>query len=142
MYPQLKTRFIDSGEANLTFVNYPVIGIPSVYAAMASEYVFRENPDQWQEFTKDLYDIQTTLSNQRISELAVQYVDGVTAEEIQEMLEIEQMYIDDVLADYNKGDELGVTGTPYLVINGQAVNHSDLGAIETIVNKIASGEQE
>jgi protein-disulfide isomerase len=140
VYPELKTRLLDTGKASLRFVNYPVIGIPSTYAAMASEYVYKENPDGWHEFSADLYENQVALSNAKISELASSYLDGVSQEEIQQKLEEDQVFIEDVLADYNQGEEVGVSGTPYLLVDGQNVNHGNVQAIEQLVDEIINGE--
>ncbi|MDW4525403.1 DsbA family protein [Rossellomorea marisflavi] len=58
IYPQLKEDFIDTGKANLSYVNVLFHGQESTLAALAAESVFKNDPDSYWAFQKALFDEQ------------------------------------------------------------------------------------
>lgn len=140
IYPIIKEKLLDTGKANLTFVNFPVLGPRSTYAAMASEYVYKENAEKWYDFYKELYANQSILTNSFIAKKVTDYVDGVTQDEIIDKLEKEHFFIDDVLSDYKKAEEMGATGTPSLFVNGVKVDHGNVDNIEKMVDGLIKKE--
>lgn len=138
IYPQVKEKLLDTGKAKLYFLDYHItqFGDRSYYASMASEYVWRKNPTKWYDFSHELYKNQTVLTNEFLADKVTKYVDGISKENVKKNLEKDHMYIDGILADNQKGDTLGVTGTPSLFVNGKMVNEP--GDVDALVKKVNS----
>jgi protein-disulfide isomerase len=124
IYPRLKSDFIDTGKANLTYVNVLFHGEESILAAQAAESVFKNDPESYWDFHKELYNEQPAGGNHDAA--------WVTADKLVEVAEkttdmdIEQLKKDieneaaeeELRIDTNLVQEFNIEQTPTIIING------------------------
>ncbi|MCR2822413.1 DsbA family protein [Lederbergia panacisoli] len=143
VFPQLKEEFIDSGKANLTYINVLFHGKESVLAALASESVFKQDPDSFWAFHKGLFDAQPASQNHdeqwvttdTLVEIAKAYAPNIDFEEYKKDIDqegtLEEVTIDDELVK-----EVNIQYTPTIVINGVMLNDPfDYEAIAAEIEK-------
>jgi protein-disulfide isomerase len=124
IYPKVKSDFIDTGKANLTYVNVLFHGEESILAAQASESVFKHDPESYWEFQKELYKEQPEGGNHDAAWVTVDKLVEV-AEKTTDM-DIEQLKKDiegeaakdQLNIDTNLVEEFNVEQTPTIIING------------------------
>ncbi|MGI9256594.1 MAG: DsbA family protein [Salinispira sp.] len=121
VYPQIKSAYIDSGQARLVFKDFPLdrshpLAIP---AAVAANCVARELGDEaFFAYHDRLFFQQTALSEQNIMDWAREA--GLSDAQIKACTADSSM-VDEILADRSEGSSLGISGTPSFVINGEIV---------------------
>lgn len=125
IYPKLKADYLDGQDVSFSYINVLFHGQESILASLASESVYRQDPDSFWAFHKALYDAQPAsakhdevwVTEERLVELAeattdvdlVAFADDLT----EESTVLEQVSRDDGLVKQHK-----VAFTPSIMING------------------------
>jgi protein-disulfide isomerase len=119
--PTIVAEYVDTGQAQLRWRDFPALGAESVQAALAARAAHEQG--RFWEYHDLLFAIQGqrgsgTYTAERLVALAQQL--ELDAEMFREDLE-SRRGAGDVEADFVEGQRLGVTGTPTMIINGQAI---------------------
>lgn len=128
----LKREFIDTGKAQLIFVQFPipnVTGTDSMNAANAAECLFRQSEAAFWAFYNAVYENQGPEQEQwatpdRLLELVRDYVEplvDIDEADLQQCI-AERRYQDEIDKDKQLGLNLGVRGTPTIVLNGEMLD--------------------
>ncbi|GEM_PF-2217227 len=152
VFYDLKRDFLDTGKAKLVFLQFPipsVTGADSMNAAHAAECLFRQDERAFWAFYNAVYANQgpkheTWATTDRLLELVRDYVEplvDIDEEDLQQCI-AERRYQDEIDKDKQLGLDLGVRGTPTLVLNGEMLDrwgpYSRLkAAIERTLEEIA-----
>lgn len=146
--PQLKKDFIDKGEVQLYFINYPIISpeADSKTAAMVGEAIYRQKPEEFWKFYEAVYARQgDERTNWATPDFLVQIAReaNLTLDYTKLKKDIENnTFAQEVQADEAIVKKLGVDGTPAIYINGKAISAEDTfdyRALKEIILK-AKGE--
>ncbi|WP_145949553.1 thioredoxin domain-containing protein [Paenibacillus sp. Y412MC10] len=129
-FSKLKKDFIDTGRANFKFVNYPFVGPDSLTAAAASEYVWKNSPDDFWKYYEGIFKNQkdekevwaTTDALISIAKEAGVHLDFSDMKRSIDTQEFEDV----VVADLNFARSLGINSTPTFVVNGYAIKAGGL----------------
>lgn len=132
--PELVERYVDSGELRIEWREFPYLGEPadtlSIGALAAGEQ------DSFWEYQEVVFDSQDDLTSaSQPEEELMGIVDdlGLDTDRFAEDLE-DQELAEKVDADFSQGMQIGVSGTPAFIINGDPV----MGAqpLDVFVNSI------
>lgn len=132
--PELVERYVDSGELRIEWREFPYLGEPadtlSIGALAAGEQ------DSFWEYQEVVFDSQDDLTSaSQPEEELMGIVDdlGLDSDRFAEDLEDEEL-AEKVDADFSQGMQIGVSGTPAFIINGDPV----MGAqpLDVFVNSI------
>ncbi|MBN6185498.1 DsbA family protein [Aneurinibacillus sp. BA2021] len=144
MLPQLQKDFIDSGIAQLYFINYPIVSpeADSRTAAMAGEAVYSQNPQAFWPFYRAVYASQgdereTWATADALVQIAKEAKVNVDYAKLKADIE-SQTFAKAVRDDEAIVKKLGIGGTPTIYINGQALPVDatfDYAAIKEIIQK-------
>lgn len=146
--PQLQKDFIDSGIAQFHFINYPIVSpeADSRTAAMAGEAVYSQNPQAFWPFYQAVYAKQgderdTWATADALVQIAKEAHVDVDYTKLKTDIE-SQAFAKAVQDDEAIVRKLGISGTPTLYINGQALPVDatfDYAAIKDIILKAKEG---
>ncbi|MBA4601664.1 thioredoxin domain-containing protein [Thermoactinomyces mirandus] len=140
VYPRLKKEYIDTGKVQLYFNNYQFIGDDSITAGMAGESVYKQNSEAFWKF------YETVLKNQKdettawatpefLLQLIKKEIPEVDVEKVKEDLE-KKTYLQEVMEDNSKAENLMIASVPTLVINGKKVeNPLDYQALKQMIEE-------
>lgn len=125
LFPKIKKNFIDTGKVAYYFMNFPIIP-GSVPAELASESVFHHSPDLFWKYHDAIYanqgpEDEDWATAEFLVQLAKKHVPGIDTEQLKKDIE-EQTYLDEVKSDKQKGNSLGVQGTPTLFVDGEMLD--------------------
>lgn len=138
VFPQLERDYLRTGEAQLTFVNFPFLGPDSTTAAIAGECAYHQNEGAFWEYKAVLYRAQGDERSQwatpaRLEELA-QNVGDLDAAALRLCVD-EKRYASDVESDLNMGTAIGVNSTPSLFVNGEKLTAAnDYEAVKAAID--------
>lgn len=131
--PRIKREYVDSGQARVYYKNYVVIGPEAERVALVGECAFQQGNDVFWTLEPVLYRSQDDLDERRAIELADQYVEGIDREALQSCVSGDEA-LDAVREDVAHARELGLTGTPSVLVAGEQVGNPSYdgvaGAIE------------
>jgi protein-disulfide isomerase len=129
--PQIKRDFVDSGEAQLCLINYPIISpdADSRTAAMAGEAVYSQNPAEFWKFYEAVYAHQGDERTEWATSDFLVQIARQAALKI-DYNKLKKDIDNGTFAQNVKDDEaivkrLGVDSTPTIYINGKAVSVDD-----------------
>lgn len=119
--PQLVEEYVEDGTLKIVWRDFPYLGQESVNAALAA----REAQEQgrfW-EYHDTLYENQDSVnsgafSDDNLKSLAEEA--GVDPQKVEESLTASE-HGAAISRDFEKGQSMGITGTPTFVINGQTI---------------------
>jgi protein-disulfide isomerase len=119
--PALVDEYVDSGEAQLRWRDFPALGDESLQAALAARAAHEQG--RFWDYHDLLFEAQEhpnsgTFTRERLRALAVQL--GLDVQAFDDSLDARRGAAA-VEADFVSGQRRGVTGTPTIVINGRAV---------------------
>lgn len=149
--PQIEKDFINNGTASLHFANFPFLGPDSTTAALAVESVYHQKAEAFWPYLDAIYTNQkdentTWATTDYLVQLAEQANLGIDTAKLREDID-KETYSDQVQAQYDKGRELNIPGTPSIFINGVQYT-GDLGdynalkkAIEQAQTNAAAGTE-
>ncbi|WP_106496754.1 DsbA family protein [Lentibacillus sp. Marseille-P4043] len=125
-FPQLVSDYVDSGEANISFVNVLFHGAQSELGSLAAESVYKQNPDAYWDFHQALFNEQPSeghdnewLTREKIMEVA-EGVPKIDTEQLKEDLDNETA-MDEVNKDTKLVNKFDVKLTPTIMVNGTTI---------------------
>lgn len=137
--PQLTREYIDTGQAQLHFINFSFIGPDSTTAALAGECAYRQNEAAFWDYKTIIFRAQGPESQQwatpsRLQELA-ENVGDLDAEALRQCIN-DEVHADAVAADNELARAVGVTGTPTLFVGDQQVASAlDYDAVSAAIDE-------
>ncbi len=140
VYPQLKKDYIDTGKVQMYFNNYQFIGEDSITAGMAGESVYNQNPDAFWKFyeavLKNQKDESTVWATPEfLLQLIKKEIPEVDAEKVKEDLD-KKTYMQEVMADNSKAENMLIDSVPTIIINGKKVeNPLDYQAVKQVIEQ-------
>lgn len=143
IYPKLKRDYIDTDDVSFSYINVLFHGQESILASLASESVYKQDPDAFWDFHKALYDAQPAsqqhdeawVTVERLTQIAGETTSVDLAKLEDDLSEnssvLKQVSLDDELVKEN-----GVQFTPSIMINGVMLEDPfDYEAIERLIKK-------
>lgn len=135
--PALKQRFIDSGQVYFVFYDFPLAGHPhSFIVARAARCAGAQ--DRFWEYHDLVFTRQQEWSPKTgdISKQLVQYAKtlGLDAGAFESCLKSDQ-FADVVTANLRLGEQLGVSATPTVIIDGQNMGEWDTDALTAAIEQ-------
>ena len=131
--PTVKREYVDTGQASLVFVHFPVLGAASDHVARIGECVFQQSNDAFWDMKSPLYRAQGELDGaRRAEELALTYAPGVDEDTFRTCLASEES-LERVRADRAIALELNLRGTPSVVVNGSPLASATMGDLRRAV---------
>lgn len=143
IYPKLKADYIETEKISFSYINVLFHGQESVLASLASESVFKQDPDSFWEFHKALYDEQPSsqmhdevwVTVDKLKEVAAATT-SVDMEAFETDLSEDSSVLENVRIDDELVKEHGVEFTPSIMINGVMLKDPfDYEAIERLIQK-------
>ena len=119
--PTIKREYVDTGQAQLVFVNFSVISGSDQVARLA-ECVYQQSNDAFWEMKSPLYRAQSELRDpRRARALALDFAPGVDAGQLDTCL-ADDANLEPARSDTRLAQSLSLTGTPSVLVNGTAVS--------------------
>lgn len=126
VYPQLVNDYVDSGKVKFVYINVLFHGQESALGAAAAEAVWKQNPDAYWDFHKQLFDEQPSanhdsqwITTDKLIEIASK-TEGVDIERFKEDL-TSQDIVDAVRLDSELTEKFKVEMTPTIMVNDKAL---------------------
>lgn len=137
--PVLKREFVEDGTAAIYFFNFPVVDpVRSRSMAIVGECVQQQGNDGFVTIEPIFLRSQSSLnSTDRAVELATQYVPAIDEGLLRTCVD-ENQTAAAVDADVAAARQAGITGTPSILVNGEAVANPTLGNIRSAIQDAAN----
>lgn len=147
IYPQLEKEYIQTGKAKFSYINVLFHGQESILASLASESVFKQDPEAFWSFHKGIFDAQPVsqkhddqwVTAEKLIEIAEAHAPNIDMKQFEDDITtggtMEEVKIDEQLVN-----ELNIPFTPTIIING--VMLEDPFNYEAIVSLIEKGLEE
>ena len=119
--PRLEREYVETGEANVHFVNFVVMGPESERIAAVGECVAEQGDEAFWAFEEVAFRSQSDLTERRAIDLANEYVPDLDGEALTACID-EGRGLEAVRADVAIAQELGLGGTPSVLVNGEEVS--------------------
>jgi protein-disulfide isomerase len=118
-------------QVRFVYKEFPILGRQSTEASLAALAVWRTQPDRYEAFHDAMISASGELPSERIDSLAEDA--GVDVEEMRAAMDDEaiQRHIADVRG---LARTLGVTGTPFFIVDGEVVPMADIEALNAALN--------
>lgn len=125
--PRLKEDFIESGQAKLYYVNFPVVSEDSYTAALAGEAIYQQDEEAFWTFYDQIFANQPDEGERWATpefflSFAEEHLPQIDREQLQQELS-KGTLMEEVIADQQAGRQDGIRSTPSLVINGEQVEN-------------------
>lgn len=126
-YPQIVNNYIESGQVNMVWKDYPLTEIGHDWArpaAMAAECVYREGGDEaFFNVKQQIFTNQGSLDGSNVQSEIISYAEeeNVSGEAVQQCLDNGNPG-QEVDQDKSEGRSSGVSGTPTVFVDGQEIN--------------------
>lgn len=142
--PQVMRNLVDTGQAQVYFVNFQFLAPDSVTAGIASECAYAQSEAAFWDYKTYIYRSQGPQSQQWatpefLTQIARDFVPELDADELQTCIE-ERRYAANVTADRELGERVGVTGTPSVYVNGEKLESGRYELIAQAVSQVAQSE--
>lgn len=138
--PRIERNFVDSGDARVFYKNFVVMGPEAERVALVGECVLQQGNDAFWALEPVLYRSQDGLDEQRAVELANQYVEGLDGEALQQCVD-EDEALDAVRADNGDARDLGLTGTPSVLVAGEQVSNPTYDGVASAIEDALADAQ-
>lgn len=140
--PKLQEDYIDTGKVAFYFMNYDFLNVDSTRAAEFAEVVYKELGDEvfWK-FHELLYDYQPDdesldfFTEQRLIDLLSAVTDESSVEAVKKAFDNGEGKVG-LAIDNEFVDELGVTYTPTILINGEEFTGDSYEVLESELDKL------
>lgn len=119
--PRLEREYIETGDANAHFVNFVVMGPESERIAAVGECVADQGDEAFWAFEEVAFRSQSDLDERTAIDLAEEYVPDLDDEALATCLD-DGDGIAAVRDDVAVAQELGLGGTPSVLVNGEEVS--------------------
>jgi len=138
VFPRLQRDYVDSGDVEVFFYNFPVLGAPSVAAAQVAECVYQENAEAFWDYKKfafrtHLQQGQGAMTPAQLSEVATLALPDVDSGAINQCA-TEGWYAEAVESDIAIANEFGFNSTPTVVVDGVRVATSSYDAVRAAID--------
>lgn len=124
IYPKLKADFIDTGKLKFTYINVLFHGEESALGAAAGEAVYKQDPDAYWKFHKQLFDEQPKelhddlwITPDKVAEVSKEYAPQINQNMFKSDISSKEI-AQEVEKDANLVKEFEVKQTPSIIING------------------------
>lgn len=144
VFPRLKENYIDTGQIKFYFVNYAFLddhftGQTSTRAAVAAECVYDQDEEQFWNFHKALYDNQGPerqdwATQDFLMQLARDNTEGLDYSQLEACIS-NQETVDRVQEERRTGDQVGVTGTPSVYVNGDQIQNWQYSSLSAAIEQ-------
>ncbi|CAM4416924.1 thioredoxin domain-containing protein [Paenibacillus typhae] len=136
-WSKLKKEFIDTGKAELFFINYAFIDRDSILAASAGEAIANQSNSIFWDFYDKLYDqqgdeTQIWATQDFLLKFVKENISGIDYSLFEKNFKAHE-YMLDVKEDYKTAGHFGVNGTPQFMVNGELLLDS---SYETLAEAI------
>lgn len=131
-FPTLVTEYIEPGTIRYEHHDFPLPLTEESWRAPNAARAVQDTVGSqayWQ-FSRALYANQSDLGSSLYETLAEEV--GADPDTVRTAA-VEEQYDDTVSADRQRGEEMGVRGTPTIFVNGSAVSRYDFGTIEQAI---------
>lgn len=142
IFPQLKSKWIDTHQVQFFFVNDPFLGQDSTTAALAAEAVFHQKAEAFWTYSEAIYrhqkgEREVWATPEYLVQIAEQEVPGIDAPRLMNDIQ-KQTYAADVRADQSIADQVGVELIPALFINGKSVDDPfQMTSIQAVIEEVS-----
>ncbi|WP_260285164.1 DsbA family protein [Peribacillus aracenensis] len=145
-FPSIQSELIDTGKAQFYFMNYSFINVDSTRSAKFAESVYKElGNDTFWKFHELLYDKQPEDLKYEKEDVFTDKFLEETLKEIANAKDVKKVVSafkagnseDQWKKDMDLADELGVTGTPSLFVNGKKFEGNTIDDLEKMVDDAA-----
>ncbi|QGQ94843.1 hypothetical protein EHS13_08125 [Paenibacillus psychroresistens] len=121
VYPQLKKDFIDTGKAQMSFIDFQIIP-GSMPAAIAAKSIFHQNKDAFWTYYDALYEAQQDehtdwATSEFLTNLAKTKNIPVDYDLLKKDID-DNVYLKEVQEEYRTAQKTKIGGTPALFMNG------------------------
>lgn len=137
--PRLEREYVDEGLAAMYAMNFVVIGPESERIAQVGECVHAQDDDAFWAFETAAFRSQSSLDEARAISLALEYTGGIDEAELRACV-AEDRGLDAVRADGATAQELGLRGTPSVLVDGEQVDATYDGVAAAIDAALANRE--
>lgn len=139
IFPRLERDFVDSGQARIYFLNFPVLGPASSEVAELGECLYAQNEDAFWQLKPVLFRSQDALeSRARRLELVSSYAPEVDLTALEGCLDSGAPGRE-VTRDEQMARALRLGGTPSVLVDGRSVSASYEAVAAAIRQALASG---
>lgn len=125
-YPQLVKDYVETGKVKFAYINVLFHGEESKLGSLAAESVFKQNPESFWIFNKEMFKAQPTenhdglwITNEKILEIASS-IPNIDVEKLENDIN-NKTEIEEVNKDSQLVEEFKVELTPSIMINGTMV---------------------
>ncbi|MEM7737255.1 MAG: thioredoxin domain-containing protein [Deinococcota bacterium] len=138
VFPQLENDFINNGDVEVFFYNFPILGDGSFQAANVAECVYQENAEAFWDYKKIAFSMHMregpqSMNPGRLSGAATAAIPGLDGSAINQCA-TEGWYADAVQNDLSIANELGLNSTPSIMVNGRRVPSTSYAAVRDAIN--------
>ena len=146
--PQIQKDFVETGDAKFYFVNYSFINVDSIRSAKFAEAVYKElGNDVFWEFHHLLFDKQPEDSKyERMDVFTDEFLEStlkeiVSEEEADKVVSSFQQKDAEAAweEDMKQANNLSITGTPTIYVNGQQFEGNSYDDLKEMVEKALKG---
>lgn len=149
IYPKLKADFIDTGKLKFTYINVLFHGEESALGAAAGEAVYKQDPDAYWKFHKQLFEEQPKelhddlwITPEKVAEVSKEYVPEINQDKFKSDISSEEV-TQEVEKDASLVKEFKVEQTPSIIINGTMLEDPfNYEEISRIINDQLEAEEE
>jgi len=147
VFQQLVTDYLDKGDVKFSFINVLFHGEESELASLAAESIYKQNPERYWEFHKQLFAAQpeTEQDTVWVTEDKMNEIAGATPDidvaKFKEDIK-SQSVSDEVKKDTDIVEEYNVQFTPSIMVNGTMLEDPfDYEKIKSLIDKALAGKQ-
>lgn len=141
IFPQLVEEFVNTGKVKFSYVNVLFHGDESKLGSVAAEAIYKQKPDSYWEFHKNLFKEQPEtdhdslwITMDKIKNIAAS-IPGIDLEKLEDEMQ-SQSVINNVNKDEMLVSEFKVQQTPSIMVNGTMLsNPFDYEQIKILINK-------
>lgn len=144
IFSQLKSEYVDTGKVKFSYINVLFHGEESKLGSLAAESIFKQKPDSYWDFHKELYDEQPSddgqwITQDKILEIANR-VPNIDTDELKKALE-NKSEINEVNKDSKLVTEFNVQFTPTIMVNDTMIEDPfNYEEIETAIDNELDGK--
>lgn len=146
-FPQLVKDYVDKGDVKFSFVHVLFHGDESKVGSLAAEAIYKQSPESFWIFNKELFKAQPTNANHdepwltmdKVNEIAGT-IPGIDLEQLKKDMQ-DQSVIDEVNRDTKLVEEFDVQMTPSIMVNGTMLEDPfDYNKIKSLIDKALEGK--
>lgn len=137
--PRLRREYVDEGLARVYYKNFVVMGPDAQRVALVGECTYQQGNDLFWSLEPVLYRSQDGLDEDRAVDLAREYVSGLDGDALQQCVD-EDGAVDQVQADNAHARDLGLTGTPSVLVAGEQVSNPTFEGVASAIEAALPGD--